>query len=163
MLNYLIYNKLITIVYRKCFKTFMNTLFMTILLLFFIFPFQRSLSQLPNIVEAEYFWDTDPGFGSGNALIINTSGQNITLSDNFNVSSLSPGIHRLYIRIKDDNGIWSHTLLKPVWVTDSSYTQNPLADLVYAEYFWNTDPGFGNGTALNVIAGKAIDLSEKIG
>ncbi len=111
----------------------------------------------PLIVSGEYFWDTDPGFGSGTALS-SISGNVIDLTQIMSTSGLTLGIHRLYIRTKDDNAKWSHTYSSPVWITPPVSVTNPL--IVSGEYFWDTDPGFGSGTALSAISGNVIDLTQ---
>jgi hypothetical protein len=58
------------------------------------------------VVRAEYFFDSDPGYG--NATIIN----NVTEGDNalsLSVEDLSPGAHMLYVRSQASSGVWSST------------------------------------------------------
>lgn len=64
-------------------------------------------ATIPNIVKAEYFIDTDPGFNSGVNIPL-TAGTPITnLSATINISSLALGTHRVFIRTKDALGMWS--------------------------------------------------------
>jgi hypothetical protein len=60
------------------------------------------------IVAAEYFIDTDPGFGNGTPLAINTPSDLITISSTVSTPFLSDGNHYLFIRTKDIRGKWSH-------------------------------------------------------
>lgn len=96
----------------------------------------------PDIIAAEYFFDTDPGFGSGTAFTAVSPDAVVTYAQNVPLTGLSAGLHTFYARTMNANGVWSHTFHSPVYVTDQAL--NP--DLIGAEYFWNTEPGFGNGT-----------------
>ena len=68
-------------------------------------PFQASGQDVDRL---EYFFDTDPGFGSGVAVTIAEGG---TIDATFapDISSLSAGFHVLYLRAKDTVGDWSYT------------------------------------------------------
>lgn len=92
--------------------------------------------------SGEYFFDNDPGFGNGS--IINNTNLNQPFEFLIDIEDLDPGFHRFYIRIKDE-GKWSHTISKGIYVFESNIL---LADIVEAEYFIDTDPGFGNGSKL---------------
>lgn len=128
-------------------------------------PFYKETvyTSLPNLVQAEYFINTDPGFGNGTAIAISPS-QNLTnVSFAVDLSALNNGFHHLYVRVKDSSGKWSLTNVKPFY-KEKVYTALP--DLVQAEYFLNTDPGFGNGTAITISPSQnltnvsfAVDLS----
>lgn len=62
-----------------------------------------------NITKAEYFIDTDPGIGAGTNITI-TAGTTITdLITPVSVSSLSEGTHKLYLRVRNANLVWSTT------------------------------------------------------
>jgi hypothetical protein len=64
-------------------------------------------ATIPNVVKAEYFIDTDPGFNSGVNIPL-TAGTPITnLSATINISSLALGTHQVFIRTKDALGMWS--------------------------------------------------------
>lgn len=118
--------------------------------------FIKSLSTT-SIVAAEYYFDNDPGFGSGNSLTI-SSGSTINVSPSISTSNINEGIHQLRVRVKDSRGIWSQAESRLVFVSKS--TQN--SKIVDAEYFFDTEPGFGNGNALTVTANNIIDLNTLI-
>ena len=105
-----------------------------------------------NIVQMEYFVDTDPGFG--NASAISFSAANDVTVNNYPViiGTLSTGVHRLYVRSKDVAGKWGHTNIQSfAAVNNITIPANPAAGLISKlEYFVDTDPGFGNGTIVNV-------------
>ncbi|MEP6675580.1 MAG: T9SS type A sorting domain-containing protein [Ferruginibacter sp.] len=110
------------------------------------FYISASASNTANITAAEYFFDTDPGSGNGSTAAIGTSGPVV----NFTViipALLSNGFHFLSIRTKDANGIWG------LYEQRGFYISSAIADMpqiTAAEYFFDTDPGVGNGTSLTV-------------
>ncbi len=107
---------------------------------------------LANVNKAEYFFDTDPGFGLGINIPITASNNvgNITL--NAPVTSLSAGFHTFYIRARDANGKWSVTHNR-VFYKENLSQNAPLVNVNKAEYFFNTDPGFGAGINIPITAG----------
>lgn len=106
-----------------------------------------------NIAAAEYFIDSDPGFGAATAIAI-TPGMDLnTVPVNVITAGLSNGIHRLCIRSKNAEGIWSIVTIKDFLVDfDFAYSLSPATsqNIIAAEYFINTDPGIGNGTAITI-------------
>jgi len=113
-------------------------------------------NPVPNVVAAEYFFDTDPGFGNATAAAV-TAGQSVTFPINGNISSLSNGLHQLYVRTKDANGKWGMTA--PQLFYKEALINNPVPNIVAAEYFFDTDPGFGNATAATVAAGQTVTFN----
>ncbi|MFM9986589.1 MAG: hypothetical protein ACKVOK_15215, partial [Flavobacteriales bacterium] len=63
-------------------------------------------AEYATIVAGEYFLDVDPGFGLGNPIDINglTIDQDLDLS----LAGVPNGVHKLYVRVMDDRGQWSH-------------------------------------------------------
>ena len=62
--------------------------------------------------KAEYFFDTDPGFGSATAIAI-TPGVNLTnVPVTVNTAGLSNGFHRLFLRTKNAEGRWALVTIK---------------------------------------------------
>ncbi|WP_081658833.1 T9SS type A sorting domain-containing protein [Terrimonas ferruginea] len=114
-----------------------------------------------SIVTAEYFIDTDPGFGNGIPLTTGT-GQNLAgITASLNTTGLGNGTHTLGIRSKNNDGSWSHTNIQDFLVDDDfAYPPSPAApgNITYAEYFFDTDPGFGNGTGIAITPG--VDLNN---
>src|SRR6218665_3514482 len=62
---------------------------------------------VPNIVKAEYFIDTDPGFNSGFDIPLTAAATINSLSATINISALTLGTHKISIRAKDASGNWS--------------------------------------------------------
>jgi len=107
------------------------------------------------INRAEYFIDTDPGNGNGTAVTVSTPSANINLNFNINMNALSTGFHTLGFRFQQNSGLWghpSHTLFYITPLTPSA------SNLVAAEYFFDNDPGFGNGTPFSFTPGSTITI-----
>jgi hypothetical protein len=117
--------------------------------LFFLSLLAVTVTMAQPITRAEYFFDTDPGFGNGTAIAV-TPGPVVDLNFNASVAGLETGIHTLFIRTK--SVVWSQVHTRLVGVS-------PNAGITRAEYFFDTDPGFGNGTAIAVTPGKVVDLN----
>ena len=120
---------------------------------FYINPSQINTS---NIDSAEYFIDTDPGVGNGTPLTM--TGNSIDQNYNVPTTGLSDGIHKLYVRIINDNGTWSIYDKNVLYINPS---QSNAANIASAEYFFDTDPGEGNGTALTM-TGSVVDQNYSI-
>ncbi len=116
-----------------------------------------ALSSL-TITHLEYFFDADPG--QGNGAPIYGSRDTLSLDETINTSSLSPGVHRLYIRAIHDQGSWSlpQSAVFIVPYTAAAFTERDVATV---EYFFDTDPGQGNATQLYPVR-NAIDLNELV-
>jgi hypothetical protein len=107
-----------------------------------------------NVNKAEYFIDTDPGFGNATDVPV-TAGTNIAnVAIPINISALSMGVHNIYLRTKDINGTWS---LTNRWLFFKDIAQNNLQG---GEYFFDTDPGFGNGTPIPFGGGLGTNVSD---
>lgn len=90
---------------------------------------------------AEYFFDTDPGIGSGTPISVALSADSVSISENISTTGLSEGAHTLFIRTRTDGVKWSLSEGRTFWIKTS---------IVYAEYFIDTDPGVGSGTPLSI-------------
>ena len=65
-----------------------------------------------NLIQAEYFIDTDPGPGNGTPITI-TPGTNIAdIPLSINTTALSVGPHNFYVRSRSADGKWSLTNLR---------------------------------------------------
>ena len=119
-----------------------------------------AVSTPANIVEAEYYYDIDPGYGEGNSITI-TPATEITPSFLADISGLSIGLHVLFVRTRDAGGRWSLTMTRP-FVKDST---GSVGNITAVEYFIDADPGYGSGTQLSftqtpdISASAVIDLA----
>ncbi len=120
-------------------------------LLMMIFFVATALSQ--NITAAEYFIDADPGRGNGVPITISTPGDIVNFTANVSTASLSTGFHFVAIRTKDANGVWGLFETRGFYISSSATN---AADIVSAEYFLDSDPGSGNGTATSVGTSGAV-------
>lgn len=128
-------------------------------LLIFVFLTTKTYAQESVVVGAEYFFNSDPGFGNGISVAV-TQGQMVNFSSKVPTSGLPDGMNRLSIRVKDQNDVWSLTQTRIFWI--SRVVPNPISQVVAAEYFFNSDPGFGNGMPLGVTAGLNPQLEGVI-
>ncbi len=100
---------------------------------------------LPNITKVEYFIDEDPGEGEGIAIPVTPASNIGGISFIADISGYANGFHHLYVRTKDGRENWSLTNIK------SFYKETIITDeqnIVKAEYFFNEDPGEGEGIDL---------------
>jgi hypothetical protein len=90
-----------------------------------------------NIANAEYFFDTDPGYGNGYNLPVSTSG-NIHQTFNIGLSphNLSQGIHTFNVRIKDNKNDWSLTHTRPFLVLGMGAGES--SEITHVEYFYDS-------------------------
>lgn len=104
------------------------------------------------IISLEYFYDKDPGYGLGKKIVF-TKNQNVDLNISLDLSSLQNGFHTLYLRAKDSNGKWSVPFAKQFYVI--GITSNLQISKI--EYFFDKDPGYGNGYNLPIIPLQQVD------
>ncbi len=118
-------------------------------------PSLASATAPANIVKAEYFFDTDPGFGNGTNIPVTAGADVADVSFTANIDALSVGVHTLYLRSKDANGRWSITN-KQVLYKPNATGASAAGNIVKAEYFFDTDPGFGNATNITLTPGADV-------
>ena len=102
--------------------------------------------QTQHLVQGEYYFDRDPGFGSGSTITISPQDSMVMTNFTAATSSLLPGQHILYERLIDSYGKWSQTTRRIIDVVknpDTSY-------MVSLEYFFNNDPGIGNADLIKI-------------
>ncbi|HRH36234.1 MAG TPA: hypothetical protein PKY12_14310, partial [Catalimonadaceae bacterium] len=122
---------------------------------FFITSIANTASRKIN--KLEYFFDTDPGIGSGFGVSGFTASDSANITTVIPVSSLSTGFHTLYIRTQDETKVWSQTESRSFFITAStSSSAGPITGL---EYFFDTDPGVGLGSKIAI--SPSADSSEK--
>jgi hypothetical protein len=102
------------------------------------------------ITGAEYFFDADPGSGLATPLTV-TSGASINENYALDITALTTGLHVFNIRTRDAAGQWSNTQSTPILIV-----ANNQGNVAAVEYFIDSDPGNGNGTALTITPGMTI-------
>lgn len=111
--------------------------------------------------KAEYFFDADPGVGSGITLStpVGTS-DTINFSAGVSIAALSTGFHFMAIRILHNNGTWSLFEKRGFYVSSAAID---AANIVAAEYFFDADPGVGNGIATTIgVSAGAVNFTAVI-
>ncbi len=117
--------------------------------LLLLLGFSQALNA--QITAAEYFVDTDNGAGLNTAIAAPDDGsydenaEEVTI--NLDVTGLSVGQHVVYVRFQDASGKWGTPRGTVFRVSDA---QEIVFELTEAEYFIDTDPGEGNGTAFTI-------------
>ena len=101
------------------------------------------------ILQAEYFWDVDPGSGNGTVLLALDGNFDEALESLFKSTSAFPGtgLHKLGVRVKSADNGWGPVFYGIIRMDSTTSTVRPIR-VKAAEYFWDTDPGAGNGTTL---------------
>jgi len=116
---------------------------------------KSTIDTKPEIVQAEYFIDIDPGIGNGIKIIIE---QKQKLSKNFvvDLTSISNGFHVLNLRVKDKTGIWSNIYSRPFFKNDDLIV-NEVPKIVQMEYYFDSDCEVGEGINIPILPGINIE------
>ena len=117
-----------------------------------------------HLVQSEYFWDVDPGQGNGAFLptIDGTPDETLeTLFDAGVVTPVGPGPHLLHVRSRDVDGTWSLNFVTVIH-PPTSVGGPPMRQLAQAEYFWDADPGAGNGIPLGAADAGIDEILETL-
>ncbi|WOD43703.1 T9SS type A sorting domain-containing protein [Hwangdonia lutea] len=129
------------------------------LLLILLITFFYNGITAQQVTKAEYFFNTDPGLGLGNSLNANTNAGTLNQSYSISTTGLGNGFHNLFIRVFNGESNWSHYDSKLIYV---NHIQNVNQNITEAEYYFDTDPGFGNATTLNVTNQPAFTVTVGI-
>jgi len=131
--------------------------------LFYVFLLFIFSSTAQKITAAEYFWDSDPGQGNGISLSVFDGNFNSALESVFSNNSTLPSIgdHVLGIRIQSEDGSWG-VVYQRVFRVGTNNNSNLLCKISQAEYFWDSDPGQGNGTVLLAFDGNFNSALETV-
>ncbi len=114
----------------------------------FVKPYSNS-NTLPNLTTVEYYIDTDPGYGSATNVSIGAGTDFANLTVNIDPATLASGVHLVGIRAKDANGAWSLDN-KWLFVKPSHQDSAAVPNLKVVEYYFDTDPGYGNGVPVAI-------------
>jgi len=108
-----------------------------------------------NIAYLEYFFDKDPGYGNGIRSYIHPS-DTVNAFRYISLTNLSSGFHRLFFRTKNEEGKWSMTLSRPIYITDTD-EKNVVNQI---DYFLDEQSTLRN--QLNFQPSDEVALCEKI-
>jgi PKD repeat protein len=115
--------------------------------------------EKPDIVAAQYFFDQDPGVSESLALAGITPDTMINVSPTFSFNDIEVGLHRLYVRVKNEEGNWSQAFPIEVLIEYEFPAQDSNEyPVVWAEIFFNSDPGVGNGLGRAIPPGMSINI-----
>lgn len=114
-----------------------------------VFCLSLNLSS-QDLTYAEYFIDSDPGFGQATPIVNFSSGEDVNVLIHI-TQDLSPGFHNIGIRSKNAYS-WSQTNFSSVLIIQDTLN-NPISKV---EYFWISDPGFSDPTSSDTILESSI-------
>ncbi|WP_019990590.1 hypothetical protein [Rudanella lutea] len=108
------------------------------------------------LTAIEYFINTDQGLGNNTILPISpTSGSTPVVVSVPLPATLAVGTHQIGVRTRTGRGQWSQTMLSPL-VIFAGQTANAISRV---EYFIDTDPGYGQATALPFTPANGQDVA----
>ncbi len=101
--------------------------------------------EVANIIAGEYFFDEVGDYGEGSALNLSAQAPMSEVMQELPVDDLPGGLHRLFVRFKDSDGLWSHTLNFNVFIKHKK-----LIVIEGGEYFFDNIVGYGEGFPIAV-------------
>ena len=104
-----------------------------------------------DIVYVEYYIDDDPGVGEGTPLTLPAQGYkfHLDLGLQINTEGMALGEHELFVRACDALGQWTDVESRQFTIVEASGEEPAIkGDLARMEYFFDTDPGYGNAFPL---------------
>jgi hypothetical protein len=121
-----------------------------------------AMAQFQSVTQAEYFWGPDPGAGMGTAMTAEDGNFNQAIEAAImQTGSLPPvGTHKFNIRFRDASNTWG-PVFSTIIVIDNPTTSQREIKVTAAEYFWDADPGQGNGTAMVAFDGNFNQAIEQ--
>ncbi|CAF0859963.1 unnamed protein product [Rotaria sordida] len=145
--------------------------------------YPAALAIAGNIVKAEFFIDTDPGFGNGTSIAITASTDLNNISFSVPSNALTAGTHRLHFRTLNIEGKWSLSTIQSftvlqtniTWSGSTSTNWNLASNWVQATIPTSSDtaiipsttvtnqPALGNNTTiakLSVGTGKTLTIAS---
>lgn len=120
-------------------------------------------TSFKKLVAYEYFIDNDPGVGNGVFIPLqNISDNNETEITIPETDTLLPGFHFVGIRALDESGQWGHYVRRSFKIDDPLV---PVIDTTFSkitgyEYFFDNDPGVGNGVFVALVTPQDFDTTE---
>ena len=124
---------------------------------FYINPTVQNVSS-PKITKAEYYIDSDTlGVGKRTVLLTGALADSVNTTSNIGLTGIAQGFHYLMIRTQDSAGIWGMFESRVFYINDT-IAQVISPKITSAEYFYNAEPGIGNGIAIS----PSFALSDSI-
>jgi len=127
-----------------------------------IFYYGKISAISAKICKAEYFIDTDPGFGKAKQFTIATPSLDLTLDITDNLAGLEQGIHQIVFRAADEKERWGISMTRVFYYSKISSMATKVSK---AEYFIDTDPGFGKAKQFTIASpgsDLALDLTDDL-
>jgi hypothetical protein len=133
--------------------------FKTIILIDVSTSTQRSIT----VTQGEYFWDTDPGVGSGIPFLAFDGNYDEAIETIAASTSDLPsvGAHLFGVRVRDAENAWSNAFSTIIEI-DEIASELRQIKVNSAEYFWDTDPGVGSGIPFLAFDGNYDEAIETI-
>lgn len=106
-------------------------------------------NAVATVAQAEYFWDTDPGQGNATSFAAADGTFNAILEGLQSAANVPAtlGLHTFNVRVKDSNNQWGPVNKQVVDLSNALLGTNAVPTIAAVEYFWDADPGQGNGMA----------------
>jgi gliding motility-associated-like protein len=114
-----------------------------------------TVGAVANVTSMEYFFDSDPGVGNATLVSI-TAATSVNIFQSINVSSLAAGFHVIHYRARDSDGAWGVTESRVFYLTPSGLVSQ--ATITNVEYFFDAEPGYGNGTAIPITSATTLNM-----
>ncbi|MBI4930829.1 MAG: T9SS type A sorting domain-containing protein [Bacteroidetes bacterium] len=128
-----------------------------------IFIYDTAMTASASIDSSEYFFSADPGVNNGITITI-APGDSTLDTVIVPTTGLLPGFHNLFARVMDTNAVWSLYEGTNFYLYDTIAQSVPASyPIESAEYFYDTDPGVGNGIAIaNFSPADSIFLTDTL-
>lgn len=110
-----------------------------------------------NIKKAEYFIDILPDNGVGTNIDISTPSADLLITQNIDLKDALPGLHILYIRVKDNSSQWSILSSQLFYVVSSKEIVKVKS---FEYYFKGTSGNTGTYTFNNFTPGFSVELKD---
>lgn len=114
-----------------------------------------TVGAVANVTSLEYFFDADPGVGNATPVTV-TASSSVNIFQSINVSALASGFHVIHYRARDSDGAWGLTESRVFYLTPSGVVSQ--ATITGLEYFFDTEPGYGNGTAIPITSATTLNM-----
>ncbi len=118
-------------------------------------------AAIVNVDQIEYFFDIDPGIGLATTINSFSANPTVSIAETLSSSGLVTGFHLLGMRARAEGGSWGMTETRLVFVDVSDGAA--IVDVDSLEYFFDVDPGIGNGTIIDGFpASNTVSLVETL-